>query len=85
MLAKGVGFTIFITFMVDNFEVKFYKEFVLSYLPFVKVLCYYKGYEVLIVRVNFDLSYSSAKVVLLFPEGFDNSYELLIIDRVIKF
>ena len=84
-MAEGVGFTVFITFTVDDFEVEFCEEFVLSYLPFIKVFYYYKGYKVLIVYVDFDLSYSSAKVILLFLKGFDNNYKLFIINRVVKF
>ena len=82
--AKGVGLTVLITFSVDNNEIKFREEFYLTDLSFIKFLIYRERYEILIVYIHLNLVSSVTQIILLFLEYFDNYYQLLIVNLVVK-
>jgi hypothetical protein len=82
--AERICSPILSAFPIDNREVEFRKKLCLSCLTFVKGFRSREVGQILVIRVDLDRMFRSCEVVLLFSEGFDDSYQFLVVDLVIK-
>ena len=70
--------------MMDNLKIKFSKCLNILVLLFIKLLCSYKEYNILIISVYSSLVFTIIKVVPKFFKACNYYYKFFIVNRVVK-